>query len=72
MELFIYSTNINNVGALKILKAKLNQYPSLIRWTVDMEDIDKVLRIVAKKNARENEILKLIRASGIECEKLPD
>ena len=70
MELFIFKTNIQNQEKLKSIKPLLNQHPLFIKWSIDLEDIDRVLRIEAKQNTRESDVLKLIRRLGVSCEDL--
>lgn len=72
MELFILKTEIKNRAGLKSISPILNQHPEVNRWTIDLEDIDKVLRIEASEEAKEIEILDLLNTSGIKCDTLPD
>tara|TARA_R110002124_G_scaffold86894_1_gene224174 strand:- start:273 stop:491 length:219 start_codon:yes stop_codon:yes gene_type:complete len=72
MELFILSTNVQNRSGKRFLEPLLNQHPSVNKWSIDLEDIDKVLRIEAKDNAKEGDIIELLKNSGIKCASLPD
>ena len=72
MELFILRTDVKNRAGLKFISPLLNQHPGVNRWTIDLEDIDRVLRIEASETAREIEIIALLNLSGIMCAKLPD
>ena len=45
---------------------------SVVDWNVDLQDIDKVLRIEAKETIKESEIINLIRTQGFYCETLND
>jgi hypothetical protein len=72
MELFILKTNIQNQEKLKSVKPLLNQHPLLIKWSIDLEDIDRVLRVEAQHNTKETEIVRLIRRLGFKCEDLDD
>lgn len=72
MELFILTTNVKNKHGLKFLSPLLNKHPLVNRWTIDLEDRDKVLRIEATREAKEIDIINLIVASGIKCASLPE
>lgn len=72
MELFILSTDVQNRGRLEFLSPLLNHHPLVNHWTIDLEDIDKVLRIEASSDAKEIEFIRLLRASGIMCARLPE
>ncbi len=44
----------------------LRGMPQIEEWSVDMEDVDRVLRVVSRDAQKEPIILKL-RAVGLEC-----
>jgi len=70
MPLLIFKTNIGTKRQLNALRPLLNNQMTIKRWTVDMEDIDKVLRIEAIEPLEERHIINLIRAKGLYCEVL--
>lgn len=72
MELFILRTNLDNKDAVRCISPLLNKLPWVSHWTIDLEDIDKVLRIEATQEARETEIIKLLEDFGIKCASLPE
>jgi len=72
MKLLIFKTNIGSQRKLNALKPVFNNHTTIKRWTVDMEDIDKVLRIEAVEPLDEHHVINLIHARGLHCEVLTD
>ena len=70
MELFIFKTNIQTNQQVYRLKPILESHSHISRWTVDMDDIDKVLKVEADTNCCQEELIKLIKSQGIYCEEL--
>ena len=70
MELYIFKTDIQNQEKAKALDTVFNKYPSINRWTIDTEDIDKVLRIESLDYLSENEVIRGIKEIGYNCEVL--
>ncbi len=52
-------------------KAVLDAEPAIHRWTVDTEDIDRVLRIEGTGVASER-VIELLSTAGFFCDELPD
>ncbi len=71
MHLFIYKTDIGHTTAVQHLGLVLQRLKYIVRWTVDYEDVDHVLRIESTSN-NEEEVLLTIKAAGYQCEALPD
>lgn len=72
MKLLIFKTNIGTKNKLKTVKSLFNNHATIKRWTVDMEDIDNVLRIEAIEPLAERDVIDLINARGLRCEVLTD
>lgn len=72
MKLIILRTNIKNKKKVKRIKPILNKHPHIISWSVDIEDIDNVLRIESTNQLFENEVIELIENNGFQCEDLPE
>jgi hypothetical protein len=49
----------------------LNKDQHIIEWSVDINDIDKVLRVVIQEGCP-SEIVSLINDAGYQCEELTD
>ena len=64
MELHIFRTDIKTKKKLKSLKPLFNGHSDILKWSVDLEDIDNVLRIEATKNLSEKAVIDLVRIEG--------
>ncbi len=72
MELLIFRTDIKSKKKVKHLKPIFNKYTDILRWSVDLEDIDNVLWIEATNNITEDDIIKMVRKHGFYIKTLPD
>ena len=69
MQLHILKTNIkSSEDVLKIRTLMLGL--NIKQWTVDEEDVDKVLRVESPLDA--DEIIESVKNTGIQCEELQD
>lgn len=69
-KLLILKTNIQSKRKLNKLVPVFNGHQSIQHWSVDLEDIDKVLRIETNKNIEEQEIIELVKNHGFYAEDL--
>ncbi|MEW7278994.1 hypothetical protein ABW636_10400 [Aquimarina sp. 2201CG1-2-11] len=72
MELLIFRTDIKSKKKVKFLKPVFKKYTDILRWSVDLEDIDNVLRIEANTNITEDDIIKIVQLHGFYIKTLPD
>ena len=72
MKLLIFRTDIESKNSVKSIKSLLNDQSNIINWSIDLEDIDKVLKVEAIENLTEKDISSLINQNGFTCEPLPD
>ncbi|MBV7267969.1 hypothetical protein [Winogradskyella luteola] len=66
----IFKTNIKTKLELNSIKVLLNSNSSILNWSIDLEDIDKVLRVESQKNLSEKDVINLIKSGGFHCEEL--
>ena len=71
MHILVFKTNIASDDAHKIIGTVLDPHPQIVNWTIDKDDVDKVLRIESKTN-NASEIISNISRLGFFCEELPD
>ncbi|WP_062061218.1 hypothetical protein [Aquimarina longa] len=64
MELLLFRTDIKSKKKVKSLKSVFNNHSEIINWSVDLEDIDNVLRIEATTNLSEKDVMDLVRIKG--------
>jgi len=69
MEVLVLKTNIRYKKHVKEVATLLDGQNSISRWNIDLNDIDKVLRI--ESNDMElTEVVQLIQEAGFHCEEL--
>ena len=69
-NLIILKTNIASIQKVIEVSSIFNKHPRIIKWSVDIEDIDNVLRIEASPFTKEKEIKNLVLEHGFYCEDL--
>lgn len=67
----VFRTNLNDAKDVAKIKPQLNTCTTIIEWSVDLEDIDKILRIESTQQ-NPDEICGMVRKAGYQCEELPD
>lgn len=67
--ILIYRTNIVSERHRDSLSDLFGQLSGVEEWSVDLEDIDKVLRVVCK-DAAGTDVAEAVRTLGFECEEL--
>ena len=72
MNLLILKTNIKNRKKVRTVSRAFENHPSIKRWTIDTEDVDKVLRIETIGKLTRTEVENMIRPFGFYCEFLTD
>jgi hypothetical protein len=70
-EVLVFKTNILLVEDVEKIGHVLTSESNITRWSIDRDDIDKVLRIECGQLQPEA-VIKLLRDAGFECEELPD
>lgn len=70
MEVLVFRTSLENLKQVQMISSILKNHPLILRWSVDLEDWERVLRIEVTDGDSENEIAESIRALGIDCEDL--
>ena len=64
MELLLFKTDIKSNKKVASLKPLFNNHPDIIKWTVDTDDIDNVLKIEATIELAEKDVMDLVRKHG--------
>lgn len=67
--IYVFKTNIKTEQDLHILTPILNEHPQIREWTVDTQDVDCVLRVVAY-TLKEKELIKILKDYGYYCTEL--
>lgn len=71
-QLFILRTNIETKQSIKQVKSIFDGNSDIIKWSIDIEDIDNVLKIEATTNLSETDIINQLKTQGIFCDVLPN
>lgn len=69
VNILVFKTNINNEDDRLRIADLLDNHPLIEAWNVDLEDCDKVLRIVSPENIPDD-IIALVKSEGLECSEL--
>ena len=72
MNILIYRTSIRNQFEVAKLSKLFQNASGIRKWTIDLDDIDKVLRMETDDNVKEEEILDLLNSNNLYCEVLSD
>ncbi len=70
-KVLVFKTNVRQEEDLKILKPVFEQQREVLKWSVDMDDEDKVLRIETR-TLPAKKIESLVLEAGFNCIELPD
>lgn len=72
MKLYIFKTNIRNKKKIRHAKSLLKKHLKIKNWSVDLEDVDKVMRIETTDEILENDIIRTMQNNAFSCEVLSD
>ena len=70
MKVLIFQTNIDSNQNIEAVQPLFNSNSHIIDWSVDIEDIDNVLRIEATDYLQETDVINLIGTQGFYCDDL--
>ncbi len=71
MEVLIFKTNASKQSEVSSLQNLLSRFAHIIEVSVDLEDCDKVLRIVGN-NPSPTQIQLLVSSLGLTCSEMKD
>lgn len=72
MEVLVFKTDVKSRKRVDQFAWVLNQHPDVQDWNVDLQDVDKVLRVEAADTLSEGDVIDLVKTFGIRCEVLSD
>jgi len=70
-DIHVFKTNIGFAHDVKKISPVLGEESRIKKWSVDVEDVDNVLRVEAHR-IEPTEIISLITQCGYSCEELTD
>jgi hypothetical protein len=68
-SLFIFKTNLTHSKEYQLLQHVFSTHQEIKQWNMDLEDIDKVLR-VCTTNLSMYDIQNMVQSIGLFCEEL--
>ena len=69
MEILVFKTNVTSKKKVSKVKPLLTSVPSIQQWNIDLDDCDKVLRVVAS-GLRPGSVESLLHTAGFNCQVL--
>ena len=72
MEVLVFRTDIKSKKKVKYISPILSNNKAVLDWSIDLEDIDNVLRIEATPNLKEKDVIGLVKMNGFYIEALED
>lgn len=67
-QVLVFKTNIKTRTEIQKLRQVLNKR-AIVKWNIDMEDCDKVLRVITP-SLTPAEIIEVVGKKGVECVEL--
>ena len=71
MEVLIFKTNIRYKKHISAVEQHIANQPGILRWNVDLKDVDKILRIEVA-DLHPAKIEGIVKQAGYLCEELKD
>ncbi len=69
MEVLVFKTNVSVEEEISEVRDLLSSLPAIESWNFDLDDCDRILRIVASDVCTE-EVENLLEGAGIVCREL--
>ena len=70
-EILAFKTNLSFKKDVKKISGLLNSEAEIMKWNVDLSDIDRILRVQPTQISA-NKIIEIVTAAGYSCEELTD
>lgn len=67
MKLLILKTNIITYDKVRYVQAIFDNHISVLDWSVDIEDVDRVMRVEVLDSTSENDIQNMLKPFDITC-----
>lgn len=70
MEVLVFKTNLRYKKQVSALASHMSGLPGIYRWNVDLDDVDKILRIEAGEQCCPRNVEATLVQAGYFCEEL--
>jgi hypothetical protein len=71
MDILVFVTNVSDSKAVSKLKPLLTAIPAIKNWNIDLDDCDRVLRIVSN-DLSPRKVESTLQIAGFNCYELAD
>ena len=71
MEILVFKTDVRSKKRVNAIAPHLQKMKGIVKWNVDLQDVDKVLRIECA-SIMPDAIEKILQHAGYFCEELSD
>ena len=71
MEVLVFKTNVVTDEHVDQAQKILNAVEYISEWNFDLDDCDKILRVVASEQLSAGKVAELLFEAGISCQELP-
>ncbi len=72
MEILVFVTNVADLKAVSKIKPLLTAMPAIEDWNVDLDDCDRILRIVSNDHLCPRKVEATLQTAGFDCYELGD
>ena len=69
-KILLFVTNIQHEYDVHRIAPRLDQLSSILRWTIDLFDWERVLKVEVKHNQCDKQIKNALASAGYECKEL--
>ena len=69
MEVLVFKTDVTSKKKVSKVSTLLTSFPAIQQWNVDLDDCDKVLRVVAT-GLQPASVERLLHTAGFNCKEL--
>ncbi len=72
MEILVFKTDLGSEQEVNRIMPHINKVQGIIRWNVDLQDCDKILRVVSNDEVSPRTIEQKLQRAGYYCAELED
>ncbi|WP_420573698.1 hypothetical protein [Kordia sp.] len=72
MEILIFQTDIKSEEKIASIEPVFNNHDDILNWSIDLEDIDNVLRIEANSTLTEKAVIDIVKQHYFTIKTLTD
>jgi hypothetical protein len=66
-KILVFKTDIKDHEKVKLIQSLFNNQHAILEWSVDIQDVDKVLRLETTAAMNESRVIDLMSSAGIAC-----